>query len=300
MNIVNVLITGASSGFGKLTTLSLVNKGYKVWASMRDVKGKNSAKAEELKQATSDSPGALELLDLDVTDMASVQHAIETIQSSDGRLDVVINNAGVGSTALLEDFSEDMLKNLFDVNVNGVFRVTQAALGLMKKQGDGLVINISSGLGRVCLPTFTYYNATKWALEAMAQSWRYEFSPLGIDCVLVEPGAFPTTDFMNNMSGFSVDGSAKASDYGNLFEMHKNFEAMVQQQIKDGTVNDPQMVADAVVELVETPKGERPFRTVVDAMFNQMLAPYNQMLDDIQQNLLDNFGIGNLTSPKID
>ena len=170
---------------------------------------------------------------------------------------------------------------------------------MMKNQNDGLVINISSGLGRVCLPTFTYYNASKWALEALAQSWRYEFSPLGIDCVLVEPGAFPTTGFMGNMAAFSVDASSKASEYGNLFKLHANFEAMIEQQINDGTVNNPQMVADAVVKLIETPKGKRPFRTVVDPGFEQLLDPYNKMLDDIQQNLLNDFGIGNLSQPKM-
>jgi len=88
--------------------------------------------------------------------------------------------------------------------------------------------------------------------------------------------------------------SSKASAYGNLFNMHANFQAMVEQQMEEGTVNNPQMVADAVVKLIETPKGERPFLTVVDALFEQMLDPYNQMLEDIQKNLLNNFGIGDL------
>ena len=299
MNNKNVLITGTSVGFGKLTAMALVEKGYKVWASMRDLEGKNSENAEALKGDTRGFPGELVLLELDVTDSQSVSKAVDHIKDKDGRLDVVVNNAGTGSMALLEDFTEEMLNDLFNINVNGVFRVTKAALPMMKNQKDGLVINISSGLGRVCLPTFTYYNASKWALEALAQSWRYEFSPLGIDCVLVEPGAFPTTSFMENMATFSVDASSKAEQYGNLFQMHANFQAMVTQQIKDGTVNNPQMVADAVVKLIETPKGERPFRTVVDAMFEQILTPYNSMLDDIQQNLLNNFGIGELTKPKV-
>lgn len=295
----NVLITGASSGFGKLMAISLVEKGYKVWASMRDLEGKNRTKAEGLKGEIQNQSGTLEVMELDVTKMQSVQKAIDHIRATDGKLEVIVNNAGVGSMALLEDFTEEMLKNLFETNVNGVFRVTKAALSMMKNQNDGLVINISSGLGRVCLPTFTYYNASKWALEALAQSWRYEFSPLGIDCVLVEPGAFPTTDFMDNMAVFSVDASSKASEYGDLFNLHANFKAMVEQQINDGTANNPQMVADAVVKLIETPKGKRPFRTVVDPGFEQFLDPYNKMLDDIQQNLLNDFGIGNLIQPKV-
>jgi NAD(P)-dependent dehydrogenase (short-subunit alcohol dehydrogenase family) len=299
MNHKNILITGASSGFGQLMAIALVDKGYKVWASMRNLEGKNSAKAEELRNNIQTGSGTLELMELDVTNTLSVKKAIDRIRETDGRLDVIVNNAGVGSKALLEDFTEEMLNNLFDVNVYGVFRVTKAALPMMKDQKDGLVINISSGLGRYCLPTFTYYNASKWALEALAQSWRYEFAPLGIDCVLVEPGAFPTTGFKGNMEAFSVDASSKAAEYGNLFKMHSNFEAMVAQQIKEGTVNNPQMVSDAVVKLIETPKGDRPFRTVVDAMSKQMLDPYNKMLDDIQQNLLNNFGIGELTQPKM-
>jgi NAD(P)-dependent dehydrogenase (short-subunit alcohol dehydrogenase family) len=299
MNHKNILITGASSGFGQLMAIALVDKGYKVWASMRNLEGKNSAKAEELRNKIQTGSGTLELMELDVTNTLSVKKAIDRIRETDGRLDVIVNNAGVGSKALLEDFNEEMFNNLFDVNVYGVFRVTKAALPMMKDQKDGLVINISSGLGRYCLPTFTYYNASKWALEALAQSWRYEFAPLGIDCVLVEPGAFPTTGFKGNMEAFSVDASSKAAEYGNLFKLHSNFEAMVAQQIKEGTVNNPQMVSDAVVKLIETPKGDRPFRTVVDAMSKQMLDPYNKMLDDIQQNLLNNFGIGELTQPKM-
>jgi NAD(P)-dependent dehydrogenase (short-subunit alcohol dehydrogenase family) len=299
MNHKNILITGASSGFGQLMAIALVDKGYKVWASMRNLEGKNSAKAEELRNKIQTGSGTLELMELDVTNTLSVKKAIDRIRETDGRLDVIVNNAGVGSKALLEDFTEEMLNNLFDVNVYGVFRVTKAALPMMKDQKDGLVINISSGLGRYCLPTFTYYNASKWALEALAQSWRYEFAPLGIDCVLVEPGAFPTTGFKGNMEAFSVDASSKAAEYGNLFKLHSNFEAMVAQQIKEGTVNNPQMVSDAVVKLIETPKGDRPFRTVVDAMSKQVLDPYNKMLDDIQQNLLNNFGIGELTQPKM-
>ncbi len=294
MDQLNILITGASSGFGKLTAVSLIEKGYKVWASMRNLADVNRTKAEEIKSETQGQTGTLEVLEMDVTQTESVQKAIDRIKSTDGKLDVIVNNAGVGSMALLEDFDEEMLKNLFDVNVNGVFRVTKAALPMMKNQKDGLVINISSGLGRVCLPTFTYYNASKWALEALSQSWRYEFTPLGIECVVVEPGAFPTTSFMDNMGTFSVDASSKAAEYGNLFSMHANFQAMVQQQIEDGTINNPQLVADAVVKLIESPRGQRPFRTVVDEMFEQVLTPYNKMLDDIQQNLLNNFGIGNL------
>jgi NAD(P)-dependent dehydrogenase (short-subunit alcohol dehydrogenase family) len=295
----NVLITGASSGFGKLMASSLVEKGYKVWAAMRDLEGKNRSKAEELKGEIQNQSGILEVLELDVTKRQSVEKAIDHIRAADGKLEVIVNNAGVGSMALLEDFTEEMLKNLFEINVNGVFRVTKAALSMMKNQNDGLVINISSGLGRVCLPTFTYYNASKWALEALAQSWRYEFSPLGIDCVLVEPGAFPTTGFRGNMAAFSVDASSKASEYGDLFNLHANFAAMVEQQINDGTVNNPQLVADAVVKLIETPKGKRPFRTVVGPGFEQFIDPYNKMLDDIQQNLLNDFGIGNLIQPKM-
>jgi NAD(P)-dependent dehydrogenase (short-subunit alcohol dehydrogenase family) len=201
--------------------------------------------------------------------------------------------------ALLEDFTEELLKKHFDLNVFGVFRVTKAVFPLMKAQMDGLIINISSGLGRVVLPTYTYYNATKWALEAMAQSWRYEFSPLGIDCVLVEPGAFPTTDFVQNMGSFSVDATPKAAQYGDVFNMHAAFEAMIENQIKEGTANDPQMVADSVVKLVRTPKGQRPLRTVVDAMFEQALGPYNKALEDIQQALMDNMNIGSLVQPKV-
>jgi NAD(P)-dependent dehydrogenase (short-subunit alcohol dehydrogenase family) len=103
--------------------ISLVEKGYKVWASMRDLEGKNRTKAEELKGEIQNQSGTLEVLELDVTKMQSVQKAIDHIRAADGKLEVIVNNAGAGSMALLEDFTEEMLKNLFEINVNGVFRV---------------------------------------------------------------------------------------------------------------------------------------------------------------------------------
>jgi NAD(P)-dependent dehydrogenase (short-subunit alcohol dehydrogenase family) len=105
----NVLITGASSGFGKLTAISLVEKGYKVWASMRNLENKNRSKAEELKGEIQNQSGTLEVLELDVTKMQSVQKAIDHISATDGKLEVIVNNAGAGSMALLEDFPEEML-----------------------------------------------------------------------------------------------------------------------------------------------------------------------------------------------
>jgi NAD(P)-dependent dehydrogenase (short-subunit alcohol dehydrogenase family) len=292
-----ILITGTSSGFGRLSSIALAKKGHRVWATMRGVEGKNREKAKELKNAVSGAPGSVEVLELDVTGDDSVRNAVEHIKKTDGRIDALVNNAGAGSMGLLEDFTMEMLKRLYELNVFGVFRVTKAVLPIMKSQRDGLVVNISSGLGRICLPTYTYYNSTKWALEALSQSWRYELNPLGIDCVIVEPGAYPTTDFIANMGAYSVDGSSKAGQYGDLFNMHKNFRAMVEKQIKDGTVNNPQRVADAIAALVDAPKGERPVRTVVDPLFESLLAPYNKMLDDLQGGLLNNFGIGSLLKP---
>lgn len=293
-----ILITGTSTGFGRLTALTLVDNGYKVWASMRNTEGKNKENAQTLKKEAEGKKGTLEVIELDVSIDESVQKAINHIEKTDGKLDVVVNNAGVGSMALLEDFTIDKLKAIFEINVYGIFRVSKAVLPIMKKQKDGLIINISSALGRICLPTFTYYNATKWAVEGLVQSLKYELAALGIDTVIIEPGAYPTTNFMSNMASLSVDETEKANQYGNLFKMHEIFQTMVEQSIKDGTVNNPQNVASAVLNLIETEKGKRPMRTVVDEGFEQMLDPYNKTLDDMQSGIMESFGIGNLMQPK--
>jgi NAD(P)-dependent dehydrogenase (short-subunit alcohol dehydrogenase family) len=177
-----ILITGASSGFGKLTVITLLDKGHQVAASMRDINGKNKNVANELRNA-----GA-KVLEIDVTDEASVSNGVNTAISDLNGLDVLINNAGVGVLGMQEFFTPTDFQKVFDINVFGVQRMNRAVIPYLRDKEDGLIIYTSSLLGRIALPFYGAYQASKWALEAMAENYRVELSSFGIENCIVEPG----------------------------------------------------------------------------------------------------------------
>ena len=278
----NVLVTGASGGFGKLITKTLLDKGHKVYASMRGVDGKNSENAEELGTA-----GA-EVVELDVTSNESVNAAISSIFES-GELDAVVNNAGIGVLGIQETFTPEQWQQVFDVNVFGVQRVNRAVLPHLREKGSGLLIHVTSILGRMTLPFYGPYNATKWAMEALAENYRTELSGFGVDSVIVEPGGFPTGFFDSLI--FPADESRNES-YGELVNAPKQFFESFEGALAQNPVQDPQLVADAVLSLVETPAGERPFRTTVDKMgMGDQIDPYNDKLEEVTRGIYSAFGM---------
>ena len=180
------LITGASSGFGRLTAGKLAASGHRVFAGFRSV-GARKQIADELKARQ------IDVIELDVTDQSSVDNAVsEVLKKSGGKLDVVINNAGMAAAGISETFTAEQVHDLFDVNLFGIQRVLRATLPAFRAQHSGLVINIGSILGRVTLPFLGLYGASKAAIEALTDSYRYELSQLGVDVVLVQPSAYPT------------------------------------------------------------------------------------------------------------
>ncbi|MCA9524150.1 MAG: SDR family NAD(P)-dependent oxidoreductase, partial [Myxococcales bacterium] len=176
-----ILITGANGGFGTLIVDALLDAGHRVAASMRAVTGRNAAVAERLRQR-----GA-QLIEIDVTHDASVEAGVRAAAEALGGLTVLINNAGVGVSGLQEAFTADDFKRLFDVNVVGVQRMNRAVLPLFREQHNGLLVHVSSLLGRITVPFYGPYNATKWAVEALAETYRVELSPFGVETVVVEP-----------------------------------------------------------------------------------------------------------------
>jgi len=253
----NVLITGTSAGFGKLMTATLINAGHTVIATMRDPAGRNAANAEELKGL-----GA-HVIELDVTRDDSVDSAIQTALETAGSIDVLINNAGTGVIGWQETFTVEDWKKVFEVNVFGVQRVTRAVIPHMKAKGEGLVIYLSSLLGRVTLPFFGPYNATKFAVEAMAENYRLELSGTGIESCVIEPGGFGTS-FMSALIQPSdqerIDSLGEAA--GAPMGLVQAFEG----NLSGDNAPDPQWIADETLKLVETAHGQRPFRTVRDGL----------------------------------
>src|SRR4029077_16463769 len=170
-----ILITGASSGFGRDTAETLHCAGHTVYASMRGVQGKNRDAAEALRKL------GVKTMELDVSDDASVKAGVENVLAEAGKIDVLVNNHGLAPAGVTEALTTEQAKAIFDTNVIGLLRVTRAVLPSMRRRHDGLIINVGSILGRVTFPFFGIYGASKFAVEALTDSLRYEVSQLGIE-----------------------------------------------------------------------------------------------------------------------
>lgn len=287
----NILITGASAGFGKLTAHTLLEKGFNVIASMRNPEDKNKRSAEELKNA-----GA-HIVEIDVTSDDSVNKGVDKAIDLAGGLDIVINNAGVGVIGLQENFTPDDWKKLFDINVFGVQRMNRAVLPHMRKKGSGLIIYISSLLGRMTIPFYGPYNASKWALEALAENYRSELSSLGIESCLIEPGGFPTS-FMERL--IKPSDSSRDSEYGDFAKAPEGFALNFEKALAGNIDQKPQNVADAIANLIETEAGKRKFRTVVDKMgMGNHLVGYNDQLEQITSGVYTAFGMEDMLKLKV-
>lgn len=293
-----VLITGTSSGFGLLITQTLLSKGYTVFATMRQLTGKNARIAQEIKSLADDTPGKLHLLELDVVHDQSVAQAIAQALALESQIDILINNAGLGVGGFTEGFSTEQFQKLFDVNVFGVHRLMRAVLPEMRQRNKGLIINISSVMGRIVLPFAGPYTATKFALEGLTESYRYELASSGVDVVIVEPGGF-MTGFGERM--MYPQDEERVKSYGAMAEVPDQMWTNVLHtlsQVKDQI--DPQLVADAVANLIETPDGERPFRTVVDPMSGgEGPKTINQTQEQIQKQLIEGMQMTDLVKLKV-
>lgn len=278
-----ILITGASTGFGRDTAETLADAGHNVFASMRDPKIKNRNHAEALQAK------GIEVVELDVTDAQSVDQAIAAVVAKAGRIDVLINNAGVASAGVSEAFTDEQATALFDVNVIGLHRVTRAALPTLRNQKDGLIINIGSIVGRVTFPFFGIYGASKFAVEALTDSYRYEVSQLGVDVALVQPSAYPTQ--MYNSASQPTD-TERVKEYGKVGEipgsMFQNFTAMFEAS----DAPNPHDIAEAILGLIDAPKGTRPARTVVGTSFGA--DALNQATAPVQAGVVKALGLNHL------
>jgi NAD(P)-dependent dehydrogenase (short-subunit alcohol dehydrogenase family) len=284
-----ILVTGASSGFGRLTAETLSKSGHKVFAGFRSVEGARKEIADELKAKN------IEILKVDVTDQTSVDKAIvQLLEKSGNKLDVVVNNAGMASAGLSEGFTAEQARDLFEVNVFGVQRVMRATLPVLRAKRAGLVINVGSILGRVTLPFFGLYGASKYAVEAMTDSYRYELSQLGVDVVLVQPSAYPTN--MYAAAQKPANGELVKS-YGETGEVPGKILKTFMTLFQGENAPNPQDVATAIDKIVATPAGSRPDRVVVGLPFGSDAV--NTAVAPIQRGVIESLGLGDLTKLKI-
>ncbi|BAO94169.1 SDR family oxidoreductase [Caballeronia insecticola] len=280
-----ILITGTSNGFGNDIATTLAAAGHRVFATMRDVNGRHREAAQKLNEK------GIETLELDVTDDASVDAAFKALfAKTNGKLDVLINNAGVAAGGLQETFTPEQTRAMFDVNVFGIQRVTRAALPNMHKAKSGLIVNIGSILGRVTLPFFALYGASKHAVEALTEGYRYELSQQGIDVVLVQPGPYPTKLYTAIQKPADL---GRADNYGDVAKMPAAFEEFLGGLFSSEQAPDPHDVAKTIVALIEKPAGQRPNRAIVGLDFGADAA--NTAIQPIQAKLVADIGMNQLT-----
>ena len=278
-----ILITGASTGFGRDTAETLAGAGHTVFASMRDPQAKNREHAQKLRKL------GIEVIELDVTSDASVDRAVKMVLERAKRIDVLINNAGIASAGVTEAFTADQAKVVFNTNVVGLLRTTRAALPAMRRQRDGLIINIGSILGRVTFPFFAIYGASKFAVEALTDSLRYEVSQLGIDVALVQPSAYPTPMYASAQQPADIDRAAAYGTIGDIpGAMFKHFTTM----FRAADAPNPHDIAEAIANLIMLPKGSRPARTIVGAAFGSDTV--NEQAAQVQAHVVEALGLAHL------
>jgi NAD(P)-dependent dehydrogenase (short-subunit alcohol dehydrogenase family) len=278
-----ILITGASSGFGRDTAETLHRAGHTVYASMRGTQGKNREAAEALRKL------GIKTVELDISDDASVEAGVKNVLAEAGKIDVLVNNAGFGSAGVTEAFTTEQAKAIFDTNVIGLLRVTRAVLPSMRQQRDGLIINIGSILGRVTFPFLGVYGASKFAVEALTDSLRYEVSQLGIEVVEVQPSTYPT-NFLASIQ--TPAGTEVTKAYGEVGRIPDAMFTSLSSTFEGEDAPDPHDVAEAIVKLVDQTKGSRAVRTVVGAPYGSDKA--NEDVAPVQAKVVEALGLSRL------
>ena len=268
------VVTGSSGGIGLATALALARNGYLTYATMR-----NLAKRDSIQSVAEKQHLPVRTVQLDVTDENSVKNAIQSIISASGRIDLLVNNAGYGLTGAFEDIGIDEIKALYETNVFGVIRVTQAVLPTMRKQGSGRIINISSGAGRIGYPGGSAYVSSKFALEGLTESMAFEVEQFGIKTVLVEPG-FIRTNFADN-----IVTAKKAQDPNSPYsQMMMQMKSSSHRRRMIENAPDADLVASVIVEAA-TAK-EPNLRYLAGKDVQQMVAAKKSMSDEEFQKII--------------
>lgn len=289
-----ILVTGSKSGFGRGIVETLARQGHRVFASLRDVNGRNASYVKELRDLAQREQLALSVLELDVTNETSVNRAVEAVIEQAGRIDVVVNNAGVSSGGITEGYTLDQIRAVMEVNFFGPVHVDRAVLPYMRQQGNGLLIHISSISGGLIFPFTALYCASKWALEALAESYHYELAPLGIESILVEPSLFPTEILSSQQDPLDQE---RLSGYGAINDIVAQSWHAIKAANDSTDAPDPQIVVDVIADLIAKPRGTRPLRTTVGD--DAGLASLNVAKAQTQQTLLEAFGLAKPLAFKI-
>ena len=260
------LVTGSSSGIGFETSLALARNGFHTFATMRDL-----GKDEKIKQIIEKEDLSIEILELDVDNEESVNQAIKTISEKKGRIDVLVNNAGYGMWGTVEDVSIDEFKKQFETNFFSIIRLIQKVAPIMRKQSSGNIVNISSVAGRIGFPVSPAYISSKFALEGLSESLRFELMPFGINVIIIEPGVIKTNFFD------SMKLSEKSQQDSTYKEITDKVISGVKMMAEMGT--HPKEVADVVIKTLGE---EKPLPRYVIGNDAMMFLEAKKMKTDIE------------------
>ena len=260
------LVTGSSSGIGFETSLALARNGYHTFATMR-----NLGKDEKIKQIIEKEDLSIEILELDVDSEESVNRAIKTVSEKKGRIDVLVNNAGYGMWGTVEDVSIDEFKEQFETNFFSIIRLIQKVAPIMRKQSSGNIVNISSVAGRIGFPVSPAYISSKFALEGLSESLRFELMPFGINVIIIEPGVIKTNFFD------SMKMSEKSQQDSTYKEITDKVISGVKMMAEMGT--HPKEVANVVIKTLGE---EKPLPRYVIGNDAMMFLEAKKMKTDIE------------------
>jgi len=264
-----VLITGASSGMGRATVLYLAKQGFIVYAGTRTPQKLFDIQSENIRP-----------IKLDITDMQSIQESIDFI----GSIDVLINNAGYGLVSTMEEVTEEEMLTQFNVNVFGVMRVCKAVIPKMRQQREGIIINISSFLGKIGLPLFTFYNASKYAVEGITDSLRYELKDFNIRVHSIMPGFFDTNFAKDNL----VINKQTFDENSPYVKMVSTLAPVIIEQINSG--NDTAEVAEMILEIIEN--DDFPARKTAGDKAKKFIPMRKELSDeDFERRVRESYGL---------
>jgi len=275
------VVTGTSTGFGHDTARLLVEAGNVVFGTMRDIAGRNAEPAKALERL------GITVVDMDVTDENSVERGVAKIVDAAGRVDVLVNNAGTAHFGTTEAYTPASLERQLATNVIGPFRLARAFLPGMRERHSGLVVFVSSVVGRFAMPFNGIYTSSKWAIEALAEAFSYELRPFEVDVAIVEPGAYATN--IGNVM-IKPDDVERLASYGEIAKTANMMMAGL-----SSIAGPPIEVAEAIAALVAAEPGTRPLRTVVPS--DSPASHINELVEPIQRSILEGFGLGQFLRP---
>lgn len=291
-----IVITGASSGFGALAARALAHAGHTVYASMRETLGRNAPQVTEVASYAIEHGVDLRTVELDVASTESVDAGVAKIIGDNGRLDVVIHNAGHMSFGPAEAFTAEQFAQLYDINVLSTQRVNRAALPQLRKQGRGLVIWVSSSSTRGGTPPYlSPYFAAKAAMDSLAVSYASELTRWGIETSIIVPGAFTkgTNHFVRSGSPADKERAAQYEEGPYQGVSEQALKGLAALEPADADVSE---VAKAIVEIVDLPFGKRPFRRHIDPS-QDGAEVVNGVADRVRTEMYRRIGLEDLLRP---